>query len=54
VNVQQFLNELLEYLDKWQKSVNERTGFSDNEKRKMTLSNETETGIRIISRCKDQ
>lgn len=39
--------EFLPYLDVWEESVNGREGFSDTEKKRMTLSTETLLGLRI-------
>lgn len=35
------------YLDKWEKAVNERRGFSKAEKKRMMLSSETLLGLRM-------
>lgn len=35
------------YLDKWDKSVNERTGFTGTQKEKMLISRPTREGLRI-------
>jgi len=40
-----FLNEVLEYLEKWEKAVAARQGFQDDEKKNMLLSQETSNGI---------
>ena len=37
----------LPYLDAWEKSVKEREGFSDAQKKRMTLSQKTLLGLRI-------
>lgn len=39
--------EFLPYLDAWEKSVKEREGLSDAQKKRMTLSQETLLGLRI-------
>jgi hypothetical protein len=40
-------NDFLRYLEEWDKSVVEREGFSNNEKKKMTLSQVTLEGLRM-------
>lgn len=47
----QFLeSEFLPYLDEWEESVKKRAGnFTDSERKRMLLSNETLLGIRITS-----
>ena len=39
--------EFLPYLDRWEKTVSTREGFSRTEKDKMLLSQETRKGLRI-------
>ena len=43
----QFLKEIFAYLDHWKVSVDARKGFSDDEKKTMTLSKTTENGMRM-------
>ena len=38
------------YLDKWEESVNNRTGFTDAQKKAMLLSTETRNGLRMTSK----
>ena len=46
----QFLKEeVLGYLEKWEKAVAARKGFQDNEKKNMLLSMETSNGMKITS-----
>ena len=40
-------DEFLPFLDAWEKSVEEREGFTDAEKNRMKLSTETLLGLRI-------
>ena len=46
----QFLTDFLAYLKVWEKSVKEREGFSDAQKRMMTLPRETQDGIHITGK----
>ena len=39
------------YLDDWEKSVKQRKGFTDAEKKTMLLSEETQLGLRITGVC---
>lgn len=39
--------EFLAYLDKWEKSVKERPGYSKSQKKRMMLSPETLLGLKI-------
>ena len=39
--------EFLGFLDEWEKSVEDRQNFSNFEKNKMLLSNETRLGLRL-------
>ena len=46
----QWLEEtFIPYLDKWEESVNNRTGFTDA-KKAMLLSTETRNGLRMTSK----
>ena len=48
----QWLQEtFIPYLDGWEKSVQEREGFSNQAKIRMLLSQETSLGIRISGEC---
>lgn len=38
------------YLDEWEKSVSRRKGFSEAEKKRMQLSQETLNGIKITGK----
>ena len=46
----QFLGELILYLDYWQKTVNDRTDCEDDDKKHMVLSSITDKGIRMTGR----
>ena len=48
----QFLKELIVYLDHWEGTVKARAGFTDEEKKPMTLSSITNHGMRMTSMCK--
>ena len=37
----------MDYLNDWEKTVNEREGFSKDERKRMTLSQETLDGLRM-------
>ena len=39
--------EFLAYLDKWEKSVQERPGYTKTQKKRMMLSSETLLGLKI-------
>ena len=41
--------EFLTYLDEWERSVNERPGYNNADKKRMLLSQETLLGVRITS-----
>ena len=43
-------DEFLPYLDKWEKDVQERTGFTPAEKKRMLISHETLLGLRMTSK----
>ena len=43
-------DEFLPYRDKWEKDVQERTGFSPTEKKRMLISHETLLGLRMTSK----
>ena len=47
----QFLRELILYLDYWQKTVNDRTDCKDDDKKHMVLSSITDKGIRMTGQC---
>ena len=47
MNFQWLENEFLPYLDRWEKSVIDRQGFSDQAKKRMMLSTETLLGLRV-------
>ena len=47
----QWLEEdFLGYLDDWEKAVKERKGFTDEEKKRMMLSQETLEGLRMTGK----
>ena len=50
VTFQWLEKDFLGYLDDWEKSVKERNGFTDEEKKRMTLSQETLDGLRMTGR----
>ena len=45
--------EFLPYLEGWKKSVQERNGFSDGEKKKMQLSDQTFLGLEMTGITED-
>ena len=47
LSLQWLKEEFLPYLERWQKSAQEREGFSDAEVEKMQLSDETLLGLRM-------
>ena len=44
--------EFLGYLDDWEKAVKERKGFTDEQKKRMILSQETLEGLRMTGNYK--
>lgn len=47
----QFLKEeFIEYLERWKESVAARSGFNDDERKRMMLSQETLTGLKITGK----
>ena len=42
--------DILTYLDKWEKSVKDRSGFDADAKRRMQLSSETLLGLRMTGK----
>ena len=38
------------YLDDWEKNVNERAGYTDEQKQRMLLSQQTMLGLRMTGR----
>ena len=51
VYIQWLENEFLGYLKEWEKSVEQRNGFTAAQKRMMILSNETIEGLKITGSC---
>jgi len=48
VHILQWLEtDFLEYLEEWQKTVEQRKGFTASEKKTMLLSDETATGLKL-------
>ena len=47
MSVQFLKDEFIEYLERWRKSVAARPGFNDEERKRMMLSHETLTGLKI-------
>ena len=47
LSLQWLKEEFLPYLERWKKSVQERKGFSDGEKKKMQISDETLLGLEM-------
>ena len=47
--VQWLEEEFLPYLEEWEKSVNNRPGFTKSQKKRMLLSPETLLGLKITS-----
>ena len=43
-------DNFLAYLDEWEKSVMDRPGFEDDEKKNMMLSSETLLGLRMTGK----
>ena len=43
-------NEFLPYLDDWEKSVRERKGFTDAQKKRMLLSDQTILDLRMTGK----
>ena len=50
VALQWLRDVFLPYLDNWEKSVDERPGFSRDEKNRMLLTPATRLGLRITSK----
>ena len=50
ITLQWLRGVFLAYLDAWEKSVDERPGFSEEEKKRMLLSSETRLGLRMTGK----
>ena len=49
-HVQWLEKEFLPYLDEWERSVNERDGYDDTQKKRMLLSEQTILGLRMTGK----
>lgn len=50
IDFQWLEEDFLSYLDNWRESVRSREGYTDSEKKRMLLSEETESGLRLTGK----
>ena len=50
IYLQWLKQEFLPFLDNWEKSVQGREGFTDTEKKRMLLSDQTTLGLRMTGK----
>ena len=49
-HIQWLEKDFLPYLDEWEKSVKERDGYNDTQKKRMLLSEQTILGLRMTGK----